>query len=117
MKKCPHCAEEIQDEAKFCKHCNKSLVQESTDATQIPNNLVWAILVTIFCCLPFGVVAIVYAAQVNGLIATGNLVAAKKASNDAKTWIWISFGIGAAFAAIYLIYMIFAILIFSTSGR
>ena len=28
------------------------------------NNLVWAILTTICCCLPFGIVSIVYAAKV-----------------------------------------------------
>lgn len=30
MKKCPHCAEEdLQDDAKVCKHCKHSLVEES----------------------------------------------------------------------------------------
>jgi hypothetical protein len=28
----------------------------------IPNHLVWAILATLFCCLPLGIVSIVYAA-------------------------------------------------------
>ena len=35
----------------------------------VPNYLVQAILTTIFCCLPFGIVAIVFAAQVNGKLA------------------------------------------------
>ena len=41
---------------------------------QVPNNyLVWSILVTIFCCIPFGIVAIVKSSQVNGLWAQGRL--------------------------------------------
>ncbi len=31
------------------------------------NNLVWAILVTVFCCLPLGIVSIVKSSQVNTL--------------------------------------------------
>lgn len=50
------------------------------------SNLVWAILTTIFCCLPFGIVSIVYAAKVDSLWAQGNYQGAQDASNKAKTW-------------------------------
>ena len=35
------------------------------------NNLVWAILITILCCWPFGIVAIIKAASVDGLWYSG----------------------------------------------
>jgi hypothetical protein len=60
----------------------------------VPNYLVQAILITIFCCLPFGIVAIVYAAQVNGKAAMGDLAGATQSSNLAKMWCWIGFGVG-----------------------
>ncbi len=62
----------------------------------VPNYLVHAILVTIFCCLPAGVVSIVFAAQVNGKLAAGDLAGARQDSARAKTWAWVSFGVGLA---------------------
>ncbi len=54
-----------------------------------PNNLVWAILSTLFCCLPLGIVSIVYAAQVNSKWSAGDYQGAQEASNNAKKWaIW-----------------------------
>ncbi|WP_197513887.1 CD225/dispanin family protein, partial [Mycobacterium sp. 1165178.9] len=39
---------------------------------QEPDNyLVWAILCTVLCCLPFGIVSIVYSNKVSGLWAQG----------------------------------------------
>ena len=53
------------------------------------NYLVWAILTTILCCLPFGVVSIVYAAQVNSKWAMGDMAGAYEASRNARLWaIW-----------------------------
>jgi len=61
---------------------------------KIPNYLVQSILVTLCCCLPFGIAAIVFAAQVNSKIAAGDIAGAQESSRKAKMWCWISFGVG-----------------------
>ncbi|MGG6344479.1 CD225/dispanin family protein [Stenotrophomonas indicatrix] len=58
----------------------------NTSTPQVPNNLVWAILSTLFCCLPAGIVSIVYAAQVNGKLAAGDLAGARDSADKAKKW-------------------------------
>ncbi|QDH69054.1 CD225/dispanin family protein [Marilutibacter alkalisoli] len=58
----------------------------NTSNEYVPNNLVWAILTTLFCCLPLGIVSIVYAARVDGLRAAGNIVAARSAADSARNW-------------------------------
>ncbi|MBO7680462.1 MAG: CD225/dispanin family protein [Thermoguttaceae bacterium] len=58
-------------------------------AMEIPNYLVWAILEALFCCLPFGVIAIVYAVGANSAKESGNYVQAQKKARSAKKWlIW-----------------------------
>lgn len=68
-----------------------------SSATAVPNYLVPAILVTLFCCLPGGIVSIVYASQVNGKIAAGDIAGAQAASKNAKMWTMISAGVGVVF--------------------
>ncbi len=58
------------------------------------NYLVWAILTTLFCCLPFGIASIVYAAKVDGLWATGQQAAAYEASQSAKKWAIVAASVG-----------------------
>lgn len=53
------------------------------------NNLVWAILCTVLCCLPFGIVAIIKSTKVKELWAQGDHAGAQKAADDAKKYaIW-----------------------------
>lgn len=59
------------------------------------NYLVWAILSTIFCCLPFGIVSIVFASQVNTKWQMGDYEGARQSSKNAKTWALVAFGVTA----------------------
>src|SRR5215210_495775 len=115
---CPNCGTQNDDNATYCVSCSNELRRiETPDAdippppqpraqvsypppqaqTLVPNYLAPAILTTLFCCLPFGIVSIVYAAQVNGKLAAGDRAGALQSSQNAKTWAWLSFGFGLAF--------------------
>jgi hypothetical protein len=71
-----------------------------------PTYLVQAILCTLFCCWPFGIVAIVYAAQVDSKWFAGDSYGAVQASNNAKTWCWVSLSI---MAVIYIFFVALAL--------
>lgn len=54
---------------------------------QKPDNyLVWAILSTLFCCMPFGIVAIIKASKVDSLWGEGKHQEAVESANSAKKW-------------------------------
>jgi hypothetical protein len=69
----------------------------------IPNYLVHSIVATVLCCLPTGVVGIVYASQVNSKLAGGDIAGAKQASDRARLWSLISLAAGAVFWVIYFV--------------
>lgn len=66
----------------------------ATPPTNIPNYLVPAIISTICCCLPAGVVSIIYATQVNSKVAAGDMAGAMEASAKAKTWFIVAIVVG-----------------------
>lgn len=75
----------------------------SENKTQVANYLVQSILVTLCCCLPFGIVAIIFSSQVNSKLAAGDVAGAEEASRKAKMWCWIAFGAGIVLIAIAII--------------
>lgn len=74
----------------------------------VPNYLVPAIL-SLFCCWPLAIVAIIFAAQVNGKVAAGDIAGAVDASKKAKLFSFISIGIGLVVGIIYLLLTILGI--------
>lgn len=67
------------------------------------NNLVWAILSTLCCCLPLGIVSIFYAAKVDSLYRAGLINEAYDASANARKWAIISLAVGLVVDVIYFI--------------
>lgn len=63
--------------------------------------LVLSILSVIFCCQPFSIVAIIYAARVDSLWASGYYDEAEAAAKNAKTWTIVSAIVAVVFWIIY----------------
>lgn len=70
------------------------------------NYLVWAILSTMLCCMPLGIVSIVKSSSVNTLWAQGQYDAARQASEDAKKWATWAAIVGAAAVALYVLFFV-----------
>lgn len=81
------------------------------------NFLPWAILSTIFCCLPFGIVAIVYSTQVDSYWFAGNHEAACRSARRARTWTWVSVGVAVVCWLLYLLlFVVLGLLSYSSVG-
>ena len=66
-----------------------------------PNYLVMSIL-SLLCCWPIGIPAVVFAAQVNSKWAQGDLVGARDASSKAKRFATVALALGIAVTLVYL---------------
>jgi hypothetical protein len=102
---CPKCGAPNDENAWKCVQCQTvwqvALPAAGGPPEVIPNYLWQAIVCTVCCCVPFGIPAIVYAAQVNSKVAQGDLAGARNSSKNAKMWCWIAFGLGLATSLIY----------------
>ena len=74
----------------------------------IPNYLWQSIAVTVCCCLPFGIPAIVHAAKVESLQAQGDIKGALAASKSAKTWVMVSIF---SWLAVVVFYILTAVIV------
>ncbi|MBC7921137.1 MAG: CD225/dispanin family protein [Ferruginibacter sp.] len=77
-----------------------------TGQTPPKNWLVESILVTIFCCLPFGIVGIINAAAVNTKVAAGDFTGAAKSSQEAGKWTKIGFFAGIVVIVLYFVVVV-----------
>lgn len=83
---------------------NQGYAPQQPMQTPPSSHMVWAILVTLLCCWPFGIPAIVNAAKVDKLWYAGDHRGALDASSSAKKWIIVSAILGAIALAISFVY-------------
>src|SRR6202163_3571434 len=119
---CTQCGANNPDTAAVCAQCGRNFQAGSPvvplqatgvvlpPGTTVQNYLVFAILATVFCCLPTGIPAIVFAAQVNAKLQGGDVAGAQAASKNAKMWCLISVGLGLGFIALYTILIMVGVL-------
>ncbi len=125
---CPNCGAQNEDDATRCTNCGYVLQRVETPSADVPpppgygpqapvpNYLVPAILTTLFCCLPFGIVSIVYAAQVDNKVSSGDRAGALESSRKAKRWAWISFGTGLALIALFIAFFVILFILGALEG-
>ena len=70
------------------------------------NNLALAIISTIACCMPLGIVSIIYSTKVNTEYDKGNYEGAEAASKSAKTWGIAAIATGVVAIVLYIIFMV-----------
>lgn len=83
---------------------------ENQDFSPAPDNhLVKSILTMLFCCLPFGIVALINATKVESLWASGQKEQAQKAAADADKWANVALICGIVGIIIYGIVMLITV--------
>ena len=68
--------------------------------------LILSIISALCCCLPFGVVGIVFSAKINSAMLAGNLEEAQNNAKMARIWIIVSFAIGLLTWLIYMVLIV-----------
>lgn len=93
--RCPRCGAENDENNYRCVACGAELhPPQRAVATGIQNYLVHSILVTLFCCQPFGIVAIVFSALSMTRADAGDVAGARAYADKARTWCTVAFWVG-----------------------
>lgn len=110
---CENCGKEVSSYQYYCANCGHGTGSEHTtrQITSVSSYLPQAILATLFCCMPFGIVAIVYAANVQSRASIGDYEGARINSDKAKMWCWVSFWLGAVPGILYLLWVMFVVVL------
>lgn len=113
---CKNCGAEIPDGSRFCTNCGCSLSEggaagqntsgsaAGTTGSERPSTyLALSIIVTLLCCLPFGIVGIVYASKTDSFYSAGHVDEARQYSRKAKNWCIAGLVIGLVWWIVYAV--------------
>lgn len=103
---CKECGNPLSDLASVCPNCGAPVNSVPTDNSQKicpETHLTRAIILTILCCLPLGIPAIVYAAGVENAFYSGNYNLAVEKSKKAEKLCDITLIFGIIYLVIYFI--------------
>lgn len=119
---CRNCGAELPDGARFCTDCGYGLTADTgasssartasglSDRRDRPSSyLALAIIVTVCCCIPFGIVSIVYASKVDSCWNNGLLEEARENSRKARNWALWGIGLVALFYLVYVLLIAFGV--------
>ena len=102
---CHNCGTEVTKGAAFCQRCGarvpssgaRASAADAATPADVPNRLALAVVAACVSLLlfnpislVFGVVAIVFASQVEGKLSRGDVSGARRASDSARTWAWVA---------------------------
>ena len=73
-------------------------------------HLTKAIIVTVFCCLPFGIASIMFASKVASCFAIGNYQEAMEKSKEANKWANIGIIAGLIYYIIYIVIILVCVI-------
>ncbi len=97
---CAKCGSPNDDNAFRCTQCGEVMLRGRAQGMDQDGlgpakpRLAQSIIVTILCCMPLGIPAIVYSSMTMGKNAEGDFRTAHRCSRLANTWGWVSFGLG-----------------------
>ena len=86
----------------FNQGFNAGGVNHDNNEKMPPTYLVWSVVMTVLCCLPAGIAAIIFSCQVSSKFFAGDYAGAVKASQRAEIWIIVSFVLGVLANTLYL---------------